>query len=268
MPEAPYVQHRSGRDGAGARRRRPGVGQREDDGRDRADGCAAPPRDRGGAVQGRARLHRPGLPHPRGRAAGPEPGSGAGRRAPDRPAVPTRGGGRGGGRRRGRDGPVRRAAGRRARLDRARRRAAGGAGRAGRRLPGAVAQRRGAVARVPVVRPRDAGRRGGAQPGRQRAARGRAARRLRRGRAPGARRAAAAGGAGRAVAAPRAGDGGRARRRGDGGGRRRWPSWWRRTSTSTRWSAWPSRSPRGRPGTRRPSSPRPRPMHRTGRSVR
>ena len=46
------------------------------------------------------------------------------------------GGGRGGGRRRGRDGPVRRAAGRRARLDRARRRAARGAGGAGRRRRG------------------------------------------------------------------------------------------------------------------------------------
>ena len=85
--------------------------------------------------------------------------------------------------------------------------------------------------------PGDAGRRRGPQPGRQRAARGRAARRLRRGRAPGARRAAAAG----ASWPCRPGTSGwcrppstapRPRRRS-----RRWPSWWRRTSTSTRWSA-------------------------------
>ena len=145
--------------------RRPGSGKTTV-----ATGLMAALRRRGhrrGAVQGRARLHRPRLPHARrgpARAATSTRCWSASR--PDRAAGPARRGRGGGRRRRGRDGAVRRAAGRRARVDRARRRAARGAGRAGRRRPRPVAQRRRAAARLPVVRPRGRPRGGGAQPGR------------------------------------------------------------------------------------------------------
>ena len=143
---------------------------------------------------------------------------------------------------------------RRRRLDRAGRGAARGAGAAGRRLPRAVAQPGRAAARVPLVRPGDraADRRGGAQPGRQRAARGRAARRRRRGRAAGARRAARA-----ATRWPsRPGTSGSSRRPSTGRRRpprsTRWPSWWPRTSTWTPWSRWPQPLPPG-PGAGTPA---------------
>ena len=109
--------------------------------------------------------------------------------------------------------------GRRARLDRARRRAARRAGDAGGRRRGAVAQRRRAAARVLVVRPRDAGRRGDPQPGRLERHEAVLRARLRRGGLPvlGAlpRRAELA------VPSRHLGlvTGGRARRRGHGGGR-------------------------------------------------
>jgi diketogulonate reductase-like aldo/keto reductase len=109
-----------------------GVGEREDDRRHRADGRAPQVRDGGGAVQGRAGLHRPRLPRAGRRPAGPQPRPGAGRHRADRPAGPARRRRRRAGGRRGCDGPVRRPAGRRRRLDGAGRRAAGGAGGAGR----------------------------------------------------------------------------------------------------------------------------------------
>ena len=87
------------------------------------------------AVQGRARLHRPRLPCPRRRAAGPATSTPCWSASSGSPRCsgtvrPRRRGGR-----RGRDGPVRRAAGRRARLDGTRGQAAGGAGGTGGGLP-------------------------------------------------------------------------------------------------------------------------------------
>ena len=95
-------------------------GRGQDDGGHRAHGRAAPPRHGRGAVQGGPGLHRPRLPHARRGPARAQPRPGARRRRPDRAAGPARRG-RGGGRgRRGGDGALRRAAGRRQRVDRAR----------------------------------------------------------------------------------------------------------------------------------------------------
>ena len=212
-------------------------------------------RARGGAVQGRARLHRPRLPRPRRRAAGPQPGPGAGRRAPDRAAVPARGGGRRHGRRRGRDGPVRR---RGWPTGTARPRTSPGC--CGRRWcwwSTAAAQSRSRSRRWCTGSRRSTPRCGSAGW----CSTGSAATGTRRCCAPPAtrsgcrcsgvlpRRAELAVPSRHSGWCRRPSTGRRPRRRS-----RRWPSWWRRTSTSTRWSRLAEPILRARPGTRRRSS--------------
>ena len=227
--ETPYVPHPvlgslRGGDRARPGRRRARLGQREDHGGHRADGRAAPARHRRGAVQGRAGLHRPRLPHARRRAARPQPRPGARRGRPDRPARPARRGGRRDRRRRGRDGPVRRSAGRRPRLHGPGRCAARRAGGAGGGRPRAVPQPRRAAARVPP-RSTPAGQRArlaGVVLNRVGSARHEEVLRAAADEVglPVLGRAAPARRAGRSVPAPRARHRGRARGGGDGGGGR------------------------------------------------
>ena len=121
--------------------------------------------------QGGARLHRPRLPRPGHRAAGPQPGPVPGRRAPRRPAAAAR---RTIGRHRGdrrRDGAVRRPAGYgRGSIHRARCRADGVPGAAGRGHLARVADPGGRDRRIGGVRPEGPHRRRDSQQGGQRAA--------------------------------------------------------------------------------------------------
>ena len=208
-------------DGAGPRRRGARVRGGQDDGGDRAHGRAAPPRHRGGAVQGRSGLHRPRLPHARRGPPRPQPRPGARRRRPDRPAGPPRRGRSAGRRRRGRDGALRRSA-----WPTATARPPRSPGCSGRRSCSSSTS-----AASPAASPRCCTASGRSTPGcdlagvvlnrvgsprHEEVLQGRG----RRGRAAGPRRPSPPRRAGRAVAPPRAGDGGRARRRGRRGRRR------------------------------------------------